>query len=320
MTEYDFSPEAYHHYLATQQRIANWVETTEGHRPEYGNALAVTPSVASGHAVSGHAVNPVKSQIRSSQSQYTHSHVPSLQSRPNSRAPSRQPSAANLQGLSSQHSSAHSSPVPPCNLAPSQLQHPRTISKHVSSVNLHAANLQRSPSNGISPASPQPQHLNVPSQHLSAANLLSPPSHHTNHTGGAHTTQTLSRHAASHPKTLSRHHSSATLREHNGPADATAPPKSLSRHHSSATLRVPTEQLPQSSGGHPSQTSFTQVASRESSRPMNPESPPSFVVKVPPSKGTTYVYTPSGSTGLVILPSGGQNTSIVVCYLTREPG
>jgi hypothetical protein len=36
MTEYDFSPEAYDRYLRTQQRIAQWVDNTEAHRPQFG--------------------------------------------------------------------------------------------------------------------------------------------------------------------------------------------------------------------------------------------------------------------------------------------
>lgn len=35
MTEYDYSPGAYERYLETQQRIARWVDETEGHRPEF---------------------------------------------------------------------------------------------------------------------------------------------------------------------------------------------------------------------------------------------------------------------------------------------
>ncbi|KAF5312096.1 hypothetical protein D9619_003503 [Psilocybe cf. subviscida] len=35
MTEYDYSPEAYDRFLATQDRIAKWVDTTERHRPEF---------------------------------------------------------------------------------------------------------------------------------------------------------------------------------------------------------------------------------------------------------------------------------------------
>jgi hypothetical protein len=38
MTEYDYSPEAYDCYLATQNRIANWVDKTEQHRAEYQSA------------------------------------------------------------------------------------------------------------------------------------------------------------------------------------------------------------------------------------------------------------------------------------------
>jgi len=35
MTEYDYSPEAYDRFLHTQQRIAQWVDNTEAHRPEF---------------------------------------------------------------------------------------------------------------------------------------------------------------------------------------------------------------------------------------------------------------------------------------------
>ncbi|PPQ62850.1 hypothetical protein CVT24_000544 [Panaeolus cyanescens] len=39
MTEYDFSPEAYERYIATQNRIANWVQKTERHRSEFQHAV-----------------------------------------------------------------------------------------------------------------------------------------------------------------------------------------------------------------------------------------------------------------------------------------
>ncbi|GLB36889.1 hypothetical protein LshimejAT787_0311760 [Lyophyllum shimeji] len=45
MTEYDFSPGAYARYLATQRRIADWVDHTEGHRPAFGNAFTMQPSM-----------------------------------------------------------------------------------------------------------------------------------------------------------------------------------------------------------------------------------------------------------------------------------
>ncbi|KAG5642382.1 hypothetical protein DXG03_002940 [Asterophora parasitica] len=35
MTEYDYSPEGYERYMQTQNRIANWVNQTEQHRPEF---------------------------------------------------------------------------------------------------------------------------------------------------------------------------------------------------------------------------------------------------------------------------------------------
>ncbi|KAF8060653.1 hypothetical protein FPV67DRAFT_301281 [Lyophyllum atratum] len=35
MTEYDYSPDAYERYMQTQHRIAQWVDQTEEHRPEF---------------------------------------------------------------------------------------------------------------------------------------------------------------------------------------------------------------------------------------------------------------------------------------------
>lgn len=43
MTEYDYSPEAYERYLATQTRIANWVDKTEQHRPHFQPAVPSGP-------------------------------------------------------------------------------------------------------------------------------------------------------------------------------------------------------------------------------------------------------------------------------------
>jgi len=43
MTEYDFSPEAYERYLATQVRIANWVDKTEQHRSQFEHAIQQSP-------------------------------------------------------------------------------------------------------------------------------------------------------------------------------------------------------------------------------------------------------------------------------------
>lgn len=43
MTEYDYSPEAYERYLATQTRIANWVDKTEQNRPHFEPAVPSGP-------------------------------------------------------------------------------------------------------------------------------------------------------------------------------------------------------------------------------------------------------------------------------------
>lgn len=39
MTEYDFSPEAYERYLATQNRIVKWVEQIDQHKAEFENPI-----------------------------------------------------------------------------------------------------------------------------------------------------------------------------------------------------------------------------------------------------------------------------------------
>jgi len=45
MTEYDYSPEAYERYRATQNRIANWVDNTEQHRGEFQSGNAALPDL-----------------------------------------------------------------------------------------------------------------------------------------------------------------------------------------------------------------------------------------------------------------------------------
>ncbi|KXN90302.1 hypothetical protein AN958_04335 [Leucoagaricus sp. SymC.cos] len=42
MTEYDYSPDAYKRYLATQQRIARWAENTSRYRPS--NPFVASPT------------------------------------------------------------------------------------------------------------------------------------------------------------------------------------------------------------------------------------------------------------------------------------
>ncbi|KAF9450703.1 hypothetical protein P691DRAFT_440391 [Macrolepiota fuliginosa MF-IS2] len=42
MTEYNYSPDAYERYLATQQRIARWVDNTNQHRPS--NPFVLSPT------------------------------------------------------------------------------------------------------------------------------------------------------------------------------------------------------------------------------------------------------------------------------------
>ncbi|KAF9457302.1 hypothetical protein BDZ94DRAFT_1240904 [Collybia nuda] len=42
MTEYDFSPEAYHRHLENMHGISRWVDQTEQNRPQFENAAALT--------------------------------------------------------------------------------------------------------------------------------------------------------------------------------------------------------------------------------------------------------------------------------------
>lgn len=60
MTEYDFSPQAYERYQATQNRIANWVDKTEQHRGEFQSADAGPPPdlTRSGPGPSSHSKLP----------------------------------------------------------------------------------------------------------------------------------------------------------------------------------------------------------------------------------------------------------------------
>ena len=73
MTEYDYSPEAYERYNATQNRIANWVDKTEQHRAEFqlGDARDLPRSGPVSHPRSRPHPSPPRRQI-SGQPQPTH--------------------------------------------------------------------------------------------------------------------------------------------------------------------------------------------------------------------------------------------------------
>jgi hypothetical protein len=65
MTEYDYSPQAYERYLATQNRIANWVDKTEQHRGEYQSADAGPPDLTrSGPGQASHSKSKRSSSPR----------------------------------------------------------------------------------------------------------------------------------------------------------------------------------------------------------------------------------------------------------------
>ena len=48
MTEDNYSPEAYDHYLCTQQHTAPWANNTAAHRPDFGHHL-INPSLLHAH-------------------------------------------------------------------------------------------------------------------------------------------------------------------------------------------------------------------------------------------------------------------------------
>ncbi|KAH0589836.1 hypothetical protein H2248_000031 [Termitomyces sp. 'cryptogamus'] len=265
MTEYDYSPEAYERYLATQQRISRWVATTEGYRNEYGNALTVPPSEAGSQTQPrGQLLSPVETPLRSSQSQYFHpQNPPRSQSRLASSCQQR--SAVDLHSQYLQHSSSNTSPRYSAPFVPPQAQRPRTVSRHESSTNLQKAasghrdaNTSRTSSTYV--AAMHPSKPLVSSQHASIV-----PEIHGQHLQDANVAQASQR----------------SLRS------ASSLQKAPLRHHAS------TPQL--------------EIASRQAQ--------PTYMLTIPPSDKPTYVYAPSGwvpSAGLVIVPSKGQGTSIVI--------
>ncbi|KAG6890849.1 hypothetical protein C0992_012488 [Termitomyces sp. T32_za158] len=252
MTEYDYSPEAYERYLATQQRISKWVATTEGYRNEFGNALTVLPSqIISSSQPRGQLPSP--QPTRSSHSQHfqdlAHSQ-PCLTS-------SCKRSAVDIPSRSLQHSKTDTSPR---SSASAQNQRPQTVSQHASSGNVHM----------------------VPSQ---------------NHTTKTPTTYV----AVSHPQkplASSRHASIQSEVCVQQPQDANvASQRSITStsHLQKAPLR------------HHASTPQLEVSTRQT--------PSAYMITIPPSEKTTYIYAPSGwvpSDGLVVVPSKGQSTSIAI--------
>lgn len=104
MTEYDYSPEAYERYTRTQQRIAEWVDRTEEHRPHFGS---------------------VEAQRQRGPAPFLHSASKGLQSMFRRRRPS---SSSHSSDSSSSDAYANNprSPGPMQPLRPMNLQHPTT--------------------------------------------------------------------------------------------------------------------------------------------------------------------------------------------------
>lgn len=73
MTEYDYSPDAYERYLATQQRIARWVDNTNQYPPS--NPFVLSPSIDPRTARDLPPVNssPSRTNSRTSNSYYSKS-------------------------------------------------------------------------------------------------------------------------------------------------------------------------------------------------------------------------------------------------------
>lgn len=108
MTEYDYSPEAYEKYLATQSRVSNWVSDQASRMPHYSNPFT-PPSNAPSH-VSTIAPQPVRAQHHS---QLQPLRIPAVDS--------RSPPRSSPPKSSSRRS--HTSPPPPLAPPPNHSQH-----------------------------------------------------------------------------------------------------------------------------------------------------------------------------------------------------
>lgn len=279
MTEYDYSPEAYERYMATQQRISKWVATTEGYRNEYGNALTVTPS-QTGSYHQPRAQLSSSHSLRSSHSQYFQD---PLHQQPHFTSSCRR-STVDIHPQCSQHSGSHdTSSRSPAPFASSKIQHPQTVSQSGSFNTVHMASYKNR---------------------------------------DTHTTKTSTAHVAvSHPP--SQHRDTHTTRTSTTYAPVTHPQKpSVPSQHASVQ---PEAYVQHSQGANvASQRSITSVsplvplrhhASTPQLEVVHRQESATYVLTIPPSEKPTYVYAPSGwvpSAGLVIVPSNGQSTSIVV--------
>ncbi|KAJ7290299.1 hypothetical protein C8J57DRAFT_1275640 [Mycena rebaudengoi] len=162
MTEYDYSPEARQRYMATQNRIANWVDKTESYphlkspftpRSSTGSASTARPQ----HYSSSHTSSSKTPTTQSSRGAMTH------QFHRSSHATSRPPTSAHRSQMhptpSRGYSRAGASTVSPSHSisqAPGPMQpiyeNPRSHhSSHRSSH--HSQRHQQSPSYVISPPS-----------------------------------------------------------------------------------------------------------------------------------------------------------------------
>ncbi|KAG6885289.1 hypothetical protein C0993_003573 [Termitomyces sp. T159_Od127] len=283
MTEYDYSPEAYERYMETQQRISKWVATTEGYRNEYGNALTLPPS-QTGSSIQPIGQLPGPQSLRSSHSQYIQK---ALHSEPHVTTP-RQRSAVDL-GSQMQRSNYETSSRSSAPYVSPQSQQPRRVSQHVCSTNVHTAPSQH---RAINPTKTSTTYVAVshsnPSQHRDTHTTVKTSTTHAAVSAGSHPQKPLipSRHTSIQPEAHAQHSQDHKVTSHRSIASASPLQKVPLGHHAS------TPQLDATC-----------------------QAPPTYMLTIPPSEKPTYVYAPSGwvpSAGLVIVPSKGRSTSIVV--------
>ncbi|KAG5637605.1 hypothetical protein H0H81_003997 [Sphagnurus paluster] len=191
MTEYDFSPGAYERYLATQRRIANWVDHTEGHRPEFGNAFTVQPagSPYGSHSAPKHQqyqqqqyYSHPPTQTPASHSQHFYQELPRTPSKQQKQAIPHDTSSANLRSQASAQVPTYVMSVPDASGKPTYIYAPvewvASTGATVVQTPSHVQNgsvVQLSPQAGPQVMSPQQYQYTQQSVQYSPAPTLASP-------------------------------------------------------------------------------------------------------------------------------------------------
>jgi cell division septation protein DedD len=130
MTEYDYSPQAYERYLATQNRIANWVDKTEQHRAEFQSANTDPPDLTRS------GPGPTSSRSKLKRSSPPRRRQPSGQSQPKqliAHPPPESDSSSDDYYEGPWPASMHQpmqQPPPPVMMAPAFVTPPHRVSRH----------------------------------------------------------------------------------------------------------------------------------------------------------------------------------------------